>query len=138
MFGRRKCLGVERNGVQLAGRGRNGQNGCEHIVGGVSLDCNLGVQDPMSQDWSSSESLPKCIEGRMTLIGKVPLIPHPYINSDSFFSQSKITTIIAFINHGTQNYVSHHFVLNIFFWVHRQLSQTTIVSSYETIEEQHQ
>ena len=71
-FRRRKHLGVEHNGVQLAGRGRNGQNGCEGIVRGVSLDCNLGVRDPMSQDGSSSESLLKCIEGRTTLIGKVP------------------------------------------------------------------
>ena len=38
----------------------------------------------------------------------------------------------------TPNYISHCFVLNIFIWVHRQLSQATIVSSYETIEEQHQ
>ena len=58
--------------MQLAGRGRNGQDGCEHIVRGVSLDCNLSVQDPMSQDQSDSEGLLKCIEGGMTLISKVP------------------------------------------------------------------
>ena len=71
-FGRRKCPGVERNRVQLARRGCNGQNGCECIVGGVSLDCNLSVQDPMGQDRSGSEGLLKCIEGGTTLIGKVP------------------------------------------------------------------
>ena len=49
--------------MQLARRGCNGQNGCKRIVGGVSLDCNLGVWDPMSQDRSGSESLLKCIEG---------------------------------------------------------------------------
>ena len=58
--------------MQLAGRGRNGQDGCEHIVRGISLNCNLSVWDPMTQDWSGSEGLLKCIEGGMTLIGKVP------------------------------------------------------------------
>ena len=58
--------------MQLARRGHNGQDGCERIVRGVSLDCNLSVRDPMSQDWSGSEGLLKCIEGRMTLISKVP------------------------------------------------------------------
>ena len=64
--------GVERNGVQLAGRGHNGQDGCERIVRGISLDCNLSVLDPMGQDRSGSEGLLQCIEGGMTLIGKVP------------------------------------------------------------------
>ena len=59
-----------------------------------------------------------------------------YINSNSFHSRSKIIAIITFIDHGTSYYISHCFILNIFIWVHRQLPQTTIVSSYETIEEQ--
>ena len=71
-FGSFERPGVECNGVQLAGRGRNGQDGCEHIVRGVSLDCNLSVRDPMGQDRSGSEGLLKCIEGRTTLISKVP------------------------------------------------------------------
>ena len=58
--------------VQLTGRGHNGQDGCERIVRGVSLDCDLSVRDPMGQDWSGSEGLLKCIEGGATLIGKVP------------------------------------------------------------------
>ena len=29
--------------MQLAGRGRNGQDGCERIVRGISLDCYLSV-----------------------------------------------------------------------------------------------
>ena len=71
MFGRRECLGVEHNRVQLAGRGHNGQNGCERIVRGISLNCNLSVWDPMGLDQSGSESLLKCIEGGTTLIVKV-------------------------------------------------------------------
>ena len=59
-----------------------------------------------------------------------------HINSDSFLSQSIIITIITFIDHGTPDYINHHFVLNIFIWVHRQLPQATIVSSYKTIKEQ--
>ena len=64
--------GVGRNWVQLTRRGCNGQNGCECIVGGISLDCNLSVQNPMGQDRSGSEGVLKCIEGGTTLIGKVP------------------------------------------------------------------
>ena len=58
--------------MQLAGRGRNGQDGCERIVRGISLNCYLSVRDPMGQDRSGSEGLLKCIEGGTTLIGKVP------------------------------------------------------------------
>ena len=71
-FGSFEHPGVERNGVQLARRGRDGQDRCEHIVRGVSLDCNLSVRDPMGQDQSGSVGLLKCIEGGTTLIGKVP------------------------------------------------------------------
>ena len=71
-FRRRKCPGVERNGVQLTRRGRNGQDSCECIVRGISLDSDLSVRGPMGQDRSGSESLLECIEGGMTLISKVP------------------------------------------------------------------
>ena len=71
VFGSFEHPGVECNWVQLARRGHNGQNGCECIVGGVSLDCYLSVRDPMGQDQSGSEGLLKCIEGRTTLISKV-------------------------------------------------------------------
>ena len=67
-----KRLGVEHNGVQLARMGCNGQNGCKRVVRGVSLDCDLSVQDPMGQDRSGSEGLLECIEGGTTLISKVP------------------------------------------------------------------
>ena len=67
-----ECLGVERNWVQLTRRGHNGQDGCTHIVRGVSLDCDLSVWNLMSQDQSSSEGLLKHIEGGTTLISKVP------------------------------------------------------------------
>ena len=38
-------------------KGCNGQDGCECIVRGVSLDCNLSVWDPMGEVWSGSEGL---------------------------------------------------------------------------------
>src|SRR6266481_412491 len=71
-FGFVKCLGMECNWVQVAGGSRNGKDGGECIVRGVSLDCNGGVRDPMCEDRSCSESLLECIEGETALIGKVP------------------------------------------------------------------
>src|SRR5882724_3599895 len=68
----RKSLGVECNGVQFAIRSCNGKDSSECVVGGVSLDCDLSVQDPMGKDRSCGESLFKCFKGRMALIGEMP------------------------------------------------------------------
>jgi len=54
--------------VQVAIGSHNGKNGGKCIVRGISLDCNLSVQDPMGKDWSCGESLFKCFKGRMALI----------------------------------------------------------------------
>src|SRR5882672_12961064 len=66
-----KSLGVECNWVKLAIWSCNRKDCSECIVGSVSLDCNLSVQDPMGKDQSCGESLFKCFKGRMALIRKV-------------------------------------------------------------------
>src|SRR5882724_7679744 len=71
-FRGRKCPGVECNRVQVAIGSHNGKDSGECIVRGISLDCNLSVQNPMGKDRSCSESLFKCFKGRMALIRKVP------------------------------------------------------------------
>src|SRR5882724_12660734 len=71
-FRGRKSLGVECNRVQVAIRSCNGKDSGECIVGGVSLDCNLSVRDPMGKDRSCGENLFKCFKGRMALIGEMP------------------------------------------------------------------
>src|SRR6266481_7412535 len=49
-FGFVKCSGMECNWVQVASGSHNGKDSGECIVGGVSLDCNGGVRDPMHED----------------------------------------------------------------------------------------
>jgi hypothetical protein len=49
-----------------------GEDGCKGIVGSVCFHHELGVQDPMYEDWSSGESLLECVEGRLAILGKVP------------------------------------------------------------------
>src|SRR5882724_10288177 len=71
-FRGRKCLGVECNRVQVAIGSRNGKDSGECIVRGISLNCNLSVQDPMGKDRSCGESLFKCFKGRMALIREMP------------------------------------------------------------------
>src|SRR5882724_7379182 len=71
-FWGRKCPGVECDGVQFTIGSCNGKDSGECIVGGISLDCNLSIWDPMGKDWSCGESLFKCFKGGMALIRKVP------------------------------------------------------------------
>src|SRR5882724_7575596 len=71
-FWGRKCPGVECNRVQVTIRSRNGKDSSKCIVRGVSLNCNLSVQDPMGKDWSCGESLFKYFKGRVALIGEMP------------------------------------------------------------------
>ena len=66
-----KSPGVECNQVQLAIWCGNQKDSGESIVGSISFDCDLSVQDPMGKDRSCSESLFKCFKGGMALIGKV-------------------------------------------------------------------
>jgi len=70
-FWGRKGLGVECNAVQFTIRSHDGKDSGECVVRGVSLDCNLSVQDPMGKDWSCGEILLKCFKGRMALIGEM-------------------------------------------------------------------
>src|SRR5882724_9863817 len=42
------------------------------MVGGVCLNCDLSVWDPMGKDWSCGESLLKCFKGRVALIREMP------------------------------------------------------------------
>src|SRR6266481_9960949 len=58
-----KHAGMESNWVQLAGRCRNREYGCEHIVGGIGLDCDWCVWHPVGENWSGSESLLQGLEG---------------------------------------------------------------------------
>src|SRR5882724_5149736 len=71
-FQGRKSPGVECNRVQVAIGSRNGKDSGECIVRGISLDCDLSVQDPMGKDQSCGESIFKCFRGRMELIGEMP------------------------------------------------------------------
>src|SRR5882724_7897881 len=71
-FQGRKGLGVECNWVQITIGSRDGKDSGACIVRGISLDCNLSVQDPMGKDRSCGESLFKCFKGRMALIRKMP------------------------------------------------------------------
>ena len=71
-FQGRKGLGVECNGVKISIRSHDRKDSSKCIVRGVSLDCNLSVQDLMGKDWSCGESLFKCFKGRMALIGEMP------------------------------------------------------------------
>src|SRR5882724_10607905 len=71
-FWGRKCPGVECNRVQVTIRSRNGKDSGECIVRGVSLNCDLSVQDPMGKDWSCGESLFKYFKGGMALIREMP------------------------------------------------------------------
>ena len=66
------------------------------------------------------------------------LNPPVHVNSYSFLSQSIIITIIAFIDHGTPDYISHHFVPIIFIKLYWWLPQAAIISLDTTIEEQPQ
>src|SRR6266481_237996 len=67
-----KHAGMEGNRMQLARRCHNGKYGCECIVRGISLDCDWGVQQPVGENWSHSESILQGLEGRTALISKVP------------------------------------------------------------------
>ena len=67
-----KHSGVESNWVQLAIWSHDPKDSSEHLVRGISLDCDLSVQNPMGKDRSCGESLFKCFKGGMALIGKVP------------------------------------------------------------------
>src|SRR5882672_7063949 len=67
-----KSLGVECNRVQLAIWCGNQKDSGESIVGSISFNCDLSVQDPMGKDRSCSESLFKCFKGGMALIRKMP------------------------------------------------------------------
>ena len=67
-----KCLGVGCNWVQFAIWSCDWKDSSECIVGGISLDCNLSVQDPMGKDQSCGESLFKLFKGRAALIGEMP------------------------------------------------------------------
>src|SRR5882724_4197261 len=71
-FWGRKSPGVECNRVQVAIGSRNGKDSSECIVRGISLDCDLGVWDPMGKDRSCGENLFKCFKGRMALIREMP------------------------------------------------------------------
>src|SRR5882724_8487012 len=68
----RKGLGVECNGVQITIGSHDVKDSSECIVGGIHLDCNLSVQDPMGKDQSCGESLYKCFKGGVALIGEMP------------------------------------------------------------------
>ena len=59
-----------------------------------------------------------------------------HINPDSFLSRSIIITIITFIDHGTPEYISYHFIPIIFIKLYWWLPQATIVSLDTTIKEQ--
>jgi len=50
-FQGRKSPGVECNGVQFTIRSHDGKDSGKCVVRGVSLDCDLSVQDPMGKDW---------------------------------------------------------------------------------------
>src|SRR5882724_8696035 len=71
-FWGRKSPGVECNRVQVAIRSRNGKDSGKCIVRGISLNCDLSVQDPMGKDQSCGESLFKCFKGGMALIREMP------------------------------------------------------------------
>src|SRR5882724_5478634 len=71
-FQGQKSPGVECNGVQFTIGSCDGKDSGECIVRGISLNCNLSVQDPMGKDWSCGESLFECFKGRMALIREMP------------------------------------------------------------------
>src|SRR5882724_8271881 len=71
-FWGRKGPGVECNRVQVTIRSRNLKDSSECVVRGISLHCNLSVQDPMGKDRSCGESLFKCFKGGMALIREMP------------------------------------------------------------------
>jgi len=69
-----ECPGVKSDRMDFSiVRRDEGEDGCKGIVGSVSFYYELGVQNPMCEDRSCGESLLECIEGRLTILGKIPL-----------------------------------------------------------------
>ncbi len=68
-------MGVESNGMQLVVFCDNGENGSEGVVGGVSLDDNWAVWNPVREYWGGSECFLKRGKGCMCLVGKLECDP---------------------------------------------------------------
>jgi hypothetical protein len=51
-----------------------GEDGHKGIVGSICFHYELGVRDPMCEDWSSGESLLECVEGCLTISVKFHLM----------------------------------------------------------------
>ena len=68
-------MGVESDGMQLVVFRDNGENGGESVVGGVSLNDNRAVWDPVCEYWGSSECFLKHGKGRACLVGKLECDP---------------------------------------------------------------
>ena len=60
------------NGSELRISTDNGQNASNGIVQGVGLNHKQSVRNPMSEDWSGSESLLQEVESRATIISEFP------------------------------------------------------------------
>jgi len=71
-FWGRKSPGVECNRVQFAIGSCDENDSGKCIVRGISLNCNLSVQNPMGKDQSCGESLFKCFKGIVALIREKP------------------------------------------------------------------
>jgi hypothetical protein len=69
-----ECLGVKSDRMYFTiVRRDEGEDGRRGIVGSVCFHYELGVRNPMCEDRSCGESLLECVEGRLTILGKVPL-----------------------------------------------------------------
>ena len=67
-----QSLQIVSDGLELGISANNGQNAGDGIVRGVSLDHKQSVGNPMSEDWSRSESLLQEVESGAAIIGEFP------------------------------------------------------------------
>jgi hypothetical protein len=67
-----ECSGVERNGMYFGVSGDDRKDGSDSIVGGISLNDELSVGDPMGKDGSGGERFLQSFKGLSTVLRKVP------------------------------------------------------------------
>jgi hypothetical protein len=68
-----ECLGVKSDRMYFTiVRGDEGEDGRTGIVGSVCFHYELGVRNPKCEDRSCGECLLECVEGCLTILGKVP------------------------------------------------------------------
>ena len=66
-------MGVECNGMNLPIIRVDGEYGCECVIGGISLNDHLGVQDPVVEDQSGGKCLFQRVESFTSFCVEVPM-----------------------------------------------------------------